>query len=99
MNISLDDRVKKFLKSLSEEDEGRVTGYIDLFNKNGFRMTGKYLKKIENNLWELRPGNIRVLFGLVDIDAVVVNIFKKKTQKIPIKEIKTARRRLKEHQL
>lgn len=99
MNISLDDRVKKFLKSLPEENEGRVSGYIDLFSKNGFSMTGKYLKKLENNLWELRPGNIRVLFGLVDKDAVVVNIFKKKTRKAPIKEIETARRRLKEYQL
>lgn len=99
MNITLDDRVNKFLKSLSEEDKGRVSGYIDLFSKNGFNITGKYLKKIENNLWELRPGNIRVLFGLVDLNAVIVSIFKKKTKKTPVQEIETARRRLKEYKL
>ncbi len=60
-------------------------------------MTSQYLKKIENNLWELRPGSIRILFGLVGTEAVIVNIFKKKTQKTPVREIETARRRLKEY--
>lgn len=97
MNITLDKRVGKFLKSLSEEDKGRISGYIDSLAKNGFNMTGKYLKKLGNNLWELRPGNIRVLFGLIDSDAIIVNIFRKKTQKTPKQEIDTAKRRLMEY--
>ena len=99
MDISFDGRAKKVLKSLSEEENGRILGYIDLFSKNGFNMTSQYLKKIDNNLWELRPGNIRLLFGLVRSDAIIVNIFKKKSQKTPIKEIKTSKKRLKEYQI
>ncbi|MBI2329913.1 type II toxin-antitoxin system RelE/ParE family toxin [Candidatus Daviesbacteria bacterium] len=97
MNITFDKRARKFLKSLPEEDKGRISGHIDLFSVNGFNMTGKYLKKIENNLWELRPGSIRVFFGLINSDAIIVNIFRKKTQKTPKQEIETAKRRLKEY--
>lgn len=99
MNITFDSRAKKSLKHLSNEDQGRITGYIDLLSEHGFNMTSQYLKKLGNNLWELRPGRIRVLFGLVDSEAVIVDIFKKKTQKTPIKEMEIAIKRLKEYQL
>lgn len=99
MKIVLNERVKKTLKSLSKVDKGRVSGYIDLFSLNGFNIPSKYLKKIDSNLWELRPGDIRVLFGLVGAAAIFVNIFKKKTQKTPKQEIETARNRLKEYQI
>lgn len=98
MEIVLDDRVKKIIKLLSQVERGRVSGYIDLFSVNGFHMTSKYLKKIDNNLWELRPGDIRLLFGLVGSNVIFVNIFKKKTQKTPGKEIQTAKGRLKGYQ-
>ena len=54
MNISFDNRAKKVFKSLSEEENGRISGYIDSFAKNGFNMTSQYLKRIDRNLWELR---------------------------------------------
>ena len=56
MNVSFDKRAQKVLKSLSEIEQGRVSGYIDSFSANGFSMTSQYLKKIGTNLWELRPG-------------------------------------------
>lgn len=97
MEITIDPRAEKILKSLSEIDSGRVTGYVDLFRTNGFNMTSKYLKKLDNNLWELRPGDLRVLLGKVENGFIVVNIFKKKTQKTPQKETETAKNRLKEY--
>lgn len=99
MNITIDKRANKVLKSLSEEDKGRISGYINLFGENGFNMPGKYLKKLANNLWELRPGSMRVLFGVIGSEAIIINIFRKKTQKTPKQEINTATRRLKEYQL
>ncbi len=99
LTVITDGRVKKFLDSCVEADQGRAQGYIELFEKNGFNLPGQYLKKIENNLWELRPGDIRLLIGKVGTTMVVVNGFKKKSQKIPKKEIETARKRLKEYQL
>jgi len=49
MDIILDVRVKKIIKSFPEIDRSRISGYIDLFSINGFNMTSKYLKKIDNN--------------------------------------------------
>ncbi|MBI3289845.1 type II toxin-antitoxin system RelE/ParE family toxin [Candidatus Microgenomates bacterium] len=97
IKISLDKRADRVLESLSAIDKGRVRGYIKLFKENGFGVPPKYLKKIESNLWELRPGNTRILFGMVGEVAIIVNIFKKKTRKTPLKEIETARNRLKEY--
>ncbi|OGH17742.1 MAG: hypothetical protein A2868_00160 [Candidatus Levybacteria bacterium RIFCSPHIGHO2_01_FULL_40_15b] len=99
MDVITDDRVKKTLESLSSTERGRIQGYIDLFVKNKFLLRGKYLKKLKNSLWELRPGNIRVLFGIVDQNMAIVNIFKKKTQKTPKQEIKIAENRLRERKI
>lgn len=99
MNIIVDERVKKVIKSLSKIERSRVSGYIDLFSVNGFNMTSQYLKKLDNNLWELRPGDIRILFGLVGSNAIFVYVFKKKTQKTPRHEIQTAKNRLKGYQI
>src|SRR3990167_6381780 len=99
MDVITDDRVKKTLESLSSTERGRIQGYIDLFVKNKFLLRGKYLKKLKNSLWELRPANIRVLFGIVDQNMAIVNIFKKKTQKTPKQEIKIAENRLRERKI
>lgn len=99
IKVVTDERVKKFLSSLPEVDQGRAQGYIELFEKNGFSLPGQYLKKIESNLWELRPGNIRLLMGKAGALMAVVNAFKKKSQKTPRKEIETTRKRLEEYKL
>lgn len=99
MDIITDKRVEKFAESLSDIDRGRVSGYLKLFNENGFALPNKYLKKISKNLWELRPGNVRLLIGKVGAKMILVNIFIKKTQKTPKKEIETAINRLKEYSL
>lgn len=99
VRVITDDRVKKFLETLSQSDQARIPGFIELFEQNGFTLPSQYLKKIENNLWELRPGDVRLLFGKAGENFVAVNAFKKKTQKTPQKEIETAKRRLKEYQL
>lgn len=97
MEVITDHRVKEFLESLSEIDQARAQGYIKLFEQNGFILPGKYLKKVKGNIWELRPGNIRLLVGKSGTRMMVVKGFKKKTQKTPIKEINTAKKRLEEY--
>lgn len=101
MEIIIDERVKKFIKGLSADDQGRILRHLDFFDKYGFNLPSKYLKKLSPNLWELRPGNIRLLFGIVKTrnTIVIVNGFKKKTQKTPVKEIETAKSRIKEYEL
>ncbi len=99
LKVITDKRVKDFLASLSEIDQGRAQGYIELFEENGFRLPGQYLKKLDSNLWELRPGSIRLLVGKAGSVMIVVNAFKKKSQKAPRQEIKTAKRRLEEYKI
>lgn len=99
MDIITDKRVGKFIANLTDIERGRVSGYLKLFKENGFALPSKYLKKIASNLWELRPGNIRLLIGKAGNQMILVHIFIKKTQKTPRKEVKTAINRLKEHLL
>ena len=99
LKVITDGRVKKFLETLSQADQARVPGFIELFEQNGFTLPSQYLKKLENNLWELRPGNVRLLLGKAGTNFIVVNAFKKKTQKTPRKEIETARKHIEEYRL
>ncbi|MBI4091862.1 MAG: type II toxin-antitoxin system RelE/ParE family toxin [Candidatus Levybacteria bacterium] len=97
MEVIIDDRVKRVVKSFSDADQARIRGYTNLFREQKFILSGKYLKKLKNNLWELRPGKIRVLFGILNQTMVIVHVYKKQTQKIPLQEIKTAGNRIKEY--
>lgn len=95
--VSNDPRVDREIRSLSKQDSARIVRAIELFKEGGFNLTELYLKKLTRNLWELRIGKWRLLFGLVKNEAIIVNLFLKKTQKTPKKEIKLALQRLKEY--
>ena len=101
MKLITDPRVQEFIDDLEKDDKGRVLHHVDLFIQYGFALPAKYLKKLESNLWELRPGTIRLFLGcIIDTEQwTIVHGFKKKTQKTPEKELKTARLRIKEYQL
>ena len=97
MKVSNDPRVDKEIRSLSRIDSSRVVKVIELFRDYGFSLPTLYLKKITKNLWELRTGRFRLLFGLVKGETIIVSIFLKKTQKTPKKEIELALKRIKEY--
>ena len=99
MQLVVDKRVDRVVVNLPETDQARIAGFIDLFRQYGFSLPNKYLKKLDRNLWELRPGNIRLLLGKASTQIIIANCFVKKSQKTPIREIETAKKRLKEYQL
>src|SRR3989344_8804390 len=99
MYVTIDKRVDLFVRSLSELDQGRIAGFTKLLRQYGFSLPNKFLKKLDKNLWELRPGNIRLLLGKASTQIIIANCFVKKSQKTPIREIETAKKRLKEYQL
>lgn len=103
MKRIIDIRVEEFINTASEDDKGRIFRYLDLLEKYQFTLPSKYLKKLEKKLWELRPGNIRLLLGIVRIENIdviaIVHIFRKKTNKTPKRELEKALFRLKEYQL
>lgn len=90
--------VEKSIRSLSKRDESRILKVIDLFLDYRFSLTQLYLKKITRNIWELRAGKYRLLFGVVGVYAVITNFFIKKSQKTPRQSIKLALQRLKEYE-
>lgn len=70
----------------------QIINYIDLLAENGLDLPTIMLKHIEKDIWELRPGNNRILlFSYVDGTFVLLHMFRKKTQKTPEREIKRAR--------
>lgn len=98
MKVSNDPRVDKEIRSLPEKENARMVRVMELLEDNGFGLTEPYLKKLTSGLWELRAGRWRLLFGIVGDRATIVNIFLKKTQKTPKKELELAIRRLKEYE-
>ena len=98
MKIIYHPEVEKVIRSLPKEDETRVLKVVDLFVDYAFHLPPKYLKKVERNIWEFRAGRYRVLFGMVEGNAVLLNIFMKKTQKTPKREIDLAHRRMKQYE-
>jgi len=97
MKISVDKRIEKFLYSLSKSEKAKVDKLVGLFAEKGFLLSQVHLKKISKRIWELRPGKLRLLLGIVKEEAIILNAFFKKTAKTPIKEIQTAERRLSDY--
>ena len=64
------------LKSPSSKDTrvqyNQLLFYIDLLSKNGTFLPNNITKHIDEDIWELRPGNNRVLYFYSDNDAFVL---------------------------
>ena len=71
----------------------QIAFHIELLSINGTRMSDNITKHITDDIWELRPGNNRVLYFYYKDDTfVLLHQFRKKTQKTPQKEIDRALR-------
>ncbi len=90
-----------FLESLRLKSEGnkdlriqykQITFYIELLQNNGTYLPEKITKHLDDGIWELRPGNNRVLYFFFEKDTfVLLHHFRKKTQKTPPREIEKAK--------
>lgn len=70
--------------------------YIQSLEDNGTRLNENITKHLDDDIWELRPGNNRVLylylyFYFKDDTFVLLHQFRKKTQKTPKREIERAK--------
>ena len=66
--------------------------YIQLLQDNGTKLSLNIMKHIDEDIWELRPGNNRIFFFACDRDVfVLLHGFRKKTQKTPRREIVKAK--------
>ena len=66
--------------------------YIQLLSENGTNLPENVTKHIDEDLWELRPGNNRVFYFFFKNNTyVLLHHFRKKTQKTPQREIEKAK--------
>lgn len=97
MNIRYHPEASKFIEKLPAKHISKILEIVDLFEKYGFSLTSNYLKKVFKEVWELRAGRYRLLFGRVRDGDLAVVVFLKKTQKTPKELIDLAIRRLSEY--
>lgn len=89
--------VAKYIENLDPKDHSRLARTRQLFEEYGFIIGQKYIKKIRRgDLWELRAGKIRMFLCIKENTAVGVHIIRKKTQKLPLQDIRLAEGRCKE---
>lgn len=99
--------VKEFLDSLRVKAStvkdariqyGQIARYIQLLQENGTNLPVEVVKYLEDEIWELRPGNNRVFFFYFDHGTyVLLHHFRKKSQKTPKREILRAKSEMKDY--
>lgn len=89
--------VLEWLKALRREDR-RVIGQDVKTAQYGWPLGLPLIRKLEPGLWEVRShltqGIARVLFTVEGSVMVLLHGFVKKSQKMPLSDLKTARQRL-----
>jgi len=84
------------IKSASNKDARiqfkQISFYIQLLQDNGPNLPVNVAKHLAEDIWELRPGNNRVLYFYFENNTfVLLHQFRKKTQKTPPREIEKAK--------
>ncbi|MBD5486984.1 MAG: type II toxin-antitoxin system RelE/ParE family toxin [Lachnospiraceae bacterium] len=70
----------------------QISLYIQLLQDNGTRLPENITKHLDEDIWELRPGNNRVFYYYYKDDKfVLLHYFRKKSQKTPKREIDRAK--------
>jgi phage-related protein len=94
-NIHTD--IDKFTDTLDPYTRGQILRVVDLLRFEEYHLSMPYSKKIERNLYELRikaTKNIRIFYTFYKDNIVFLHIFNKEKQKLPKKDLETARNRL-----
>ena len=71
----------------------QISLYIQLLQDKGTLLPENMSKHLEEDIWELRPGNNRVFYFFFKEDTfVLLHQFRKKSQKTPRREIEKAKK-------
>ena len=94
--------VQDFLESLSIKEQAKCLAYIEFLRGAQPHIPSHIAKKVEDELWELRPEfggtAFRFFYFLFLKDEVVlVHAFKKKTQQLKRSDIELALRRVQQY--
>lgn len=91
--------VQKFIEEQDLKTFAKIISSIDLLSKHGPLLKPPDIKKLQKNLYELRISGkiaIRIFYTFYNGEYYLLNAFKKKSQKTPLKELKIALDRIKE---
>ena len=96
--------VEEYLQLLQQNNDkdsrikaNKIIAYIGMLEKHGLGIGEQYIKRINKDIWELRPIRNRILFANYENNKfILLNVFIKQTKKTPKKEIKKAENMLKD---
>ena len=99
----VEDFVKDLIKNNKEIEVAQIRAYILMLQEYGFKlpsMSNSYAKRLEGKLYELRPGNNRVIYYFQNSkdQYVLLHAFQKKSQKTPPQEITRAISEMKDYE-
>jgi mRNA-degrading endonuclease RelE of RelBE toxin-antitoxin system len=92
-------KVKKFVDGLDRIQKARVDRLYDLFEDYGPNLPSRYLKKVFRDIWELRPGDVRLFLTIRGNKGFVVHGILKKGRRLPRKELELAVQRVREDEI
>ncbi len=95
--ILWDESIELFFLNSQESTQAKILRTIDLLEKFGNQLAMPHSKKISNKMFELRirgKSEVRIIYTYKNKKAYLLHAFIKKSQKIPKREIKTAKARL-----
>ena len=86
---------REFVDSLDEKAAARVDAFLDRLRVYGNRMHGKFVKKLTNDIFELRVKQFDRIFRILffyqpGMMIVITSGFQKKTEQTPPSEIARA---------
>ena len=93
----LDKHLEDFVHSLERATFNRVIRMIDYLEKMGHQIRMPHAKKISHNLFELRikgAEQVRIFFAYHHHKIFLLHGFTKKTQQIPLAELRLAEQKL-----
>ncbi len=87
-----DLRVKSQRSKDSRIQYKQILLCIQLLQENGTRLSENITKYIGDSIWELRPGNNRIMYFYFENNTfVLLHTFRKKSQRTPKREIERAK--------
>ena len=90
--------VQDFIEEQDKPTNAKIISAVELLETDGPYLKPPYIKKLQDKLYELRISGkvtIRIFYTIKNGEYHLLHAFKKKTQKTPPKEIKTALDRMK----
>ena len=88
------------INSLQKSDKSRIYGCLDNVERMGFDASRVSFRQIRGKMWEIKiraNNQYRIFYASVSINEIVLlHMYRKQTQKAPVKEIEIAEKRMME---